>query len=423
MSGNNLSSSKVSQPLSTQVKGLQAQINKLKAQLSVINPTPLPKKYAYAHEREEGLKERYKDYQDNIIADYIFGLYHPDVVFSENLDIKSPSYMPIPTTSFRFKETFTISPNRLGNFVLHWFPNFLGTSTELTRIHRPNENIGIYDYNTYFSNLYVNNSDAVNGNSRVLNDWYAICFKNVQQDFQKYRLTSACMKVRYTGKIIDQSGMMAACASYVQTGRQLMSIPVADDTISSWLLNLKATRNLAEYCDFDTIRQGQWAHTCNVVKDPDGITCTFVPTDPLNQVFVNNGTTIDAIDHTTDWEGSRFTSTWFPTNANLSYFLCGYGLPPNVTCITVEIFYNYEIIVRQEQYPYFNARVANHTLTSNANDISKITQLVTNTGLVNLTQTYEMPNLLTKVRAAFNRGKGFIKDAIPYLVPLMKALA
>lgn len=417
----NLSNNKASISLTTQVKELNAQIANLRQQLGSGKPTPIPKKPGYAHERESGLKEKYKDYHDNVIADYIYGLYHPDVVFSDCLDIKSPSYMPIPTTTFKFKETFNITPNRFGNFVLHWLPNFLGTDVEMTRIHKPN-NVTQNDYSTHFANIYVNSSDAINGNSMVLNDWYAICFKDVKQDFEKYRLTSACIKLKYTGKVIDQSGMFAACASYSRTTRQLLSVPVNDSVPSSWYIPVAYTSNLASYTDFDTIRQGQWTKTCNVVHDPEGITCTYVPTDPLNQVFVNNGTTIDAVDHQHTWDGSRFLTSWYPTNANISYFLCGYGLPPSVTCITVECFYNYEIILKQEQYPYFNPRVGNPTINKAMGDINRIITDVASSGLISYTKSHEQPGVWTKVRAAFSKGAGIMRDALPYLVPLVKSL-
>lgn len=418
---NDLSNSKASLSLSTQLNDLKKQLTKLRQQIASSKTTPIPVKPGYAHEREPGLKDKYRDYTDNLLADYIYGLYHPDLVFNECLDIKSPSYMPIPTTTFKFKETFNITPNRLGNFVLHWLPNFLGTDAEMTRIHKP-DNIGENDFSTHFSNVYVNSSDAINGNSMVLNDWYAICFKDVKQDFEKYRLTSACIKVKYTGKVIDQSGMLAACASYSRTTRQLLSVPINNDVPSSWYIPIANTRNLAQYTDFDTIRQGQWTKTCNVVQDPDGLTCTYVPTDPLNQVFVNNGTTIDAVDHTITWDGARYLSSWYPTNANISYFICGYGLPANLTCVTVEAYYNYEIIVRQEQYPYFNPRVAHSTLSKNMDGIGKIITDVASSGLISKTITHEQPSVWTKIRAAFSKGAGVVRNVYPYLVPLIKSL-
>lgn len=413
------SSSTAPTDLSTQLKGLKAQLNALKAQIKA-RPTPIPNKLLYAHEREEGLKEKYADYRDNILADYIYGLYHPDVVFKECLDIKSPSYMPVPTTTFKFKETFTIAPNALGNFVIYWTPNFLGTDSAMARVHAPNGDD--HQYTMYFSNVYVNSSDHLDGNSELLNDWYGICFKHVRQDFEKYRLTSACIKVKYTGKVLDQSGMLAAAATYVRSSRTVLGVPAAGNAVSSYQLPLDVTRNLSQFCDFDNIRQGQWADTCSVVADPDGLTCVYVPTDPLNQVFVGNATTIDAINHRLSWDGSRFIAAWEPTNANISYAICGYGLATQSSCITVETYYNFEIIVMQEQYPYFSPRVAHPTFLEHKDDIARITDAVTAKGLISHTKNHDSPSVWTKVKSAFGKAAKVATDVYPYIKPLLNML-
>lgn len=407
--------------LSAQIKQISTQLTSLKSQLKLSKPIPIPEKPGYLHEREDGLKDRYIGYRDNVLADYIYGLYHPDVVFKECLDIKSPSYMPVPTTTFKFRETFTIAPNQFGNFVLYWMPNYLGTSSEILRIHKP-QDFNDTTYHSYFSNCYVNRNANLDGNTLLLNDWYAIAFKDVQQDFEKYRLTSACIKVKYTGKVINQSGMFAAAASYVKGVRSVLSVPANDAGTGSWLLPHQTTSNLAQFCDFDNIRQGQWAETCSVVSDPDGITCTYVPTDPLNQVFVDNATTIDAINHHVEWDGSRFISSWQPTNANVSYAICGYGLDTGVSCITVEAYYNYEIIVRQEQFPYFSPRIANSSLLVNKNDITRVKDLVTAEGLISRTRVHDNPSTWTKVRGAFTKAASIANDIIPVIKPLLSML-
>lgn len=425
MSSKESSSANALSKLTSQVSSLSAQLASLKSQLKVSKPTPVPKKNKFAHEREEGLKDIYAEYRDNILADYIYGLYHPDVVFKESLDIKSPSYMPVPTTSFKFKETFTIVPNRLGNFILHWSPNYLGTSSELIRIHRPGQDVDPNLYDGCFPLCFVNSAEGLDGNSELLNGWYGINFKHVRQDFEKYRLTSACLKVKYTGKVLDQSGMLAACASYVKSSRYVLGIPVNGGDYGSFELPQATTHALSSFCDFDTIRQGQWADTCSVTADPSGITCIYVPTDPLNQVFVDNATTIDAINHHTDWDGGRWISSWQPTNANISYFVCGYGINPGTpgACITVEAYYNYEIIVRQEQYPYFSPRAANSKILGHKVDIERVVSGVAAKGLITHTKNHDNPSVWTKVKGAFSTAAKVATDVYPYIKPLLSMLA
>jgi hypothetical protein len=73
------------------------------------------------------LYKQINDYHDNMLAEYVYGLFHPDAVYRENLNIKAPSILPIPTTNFAFKETFTLTPNSYGNFLIVWSPNYLGS--------------------------------------------------------------------------------------------------------------------------------------------------------------------------------------------------------------------------------------------------------------------------------------------------------
>lgn len=417
---NNTSSSDPN-ALSGQLKALKAQVAALARQVKQ-RTTPIPEKMAYAHEREEGLKEKYAEYRDNLLADYVYGLYHPDIVFKECLDIKSPSYMPVPTTTFKFKETFTIAPNSKGNFVLLWSPNFLGTESSLARVHGPNGNDGQYTY--YYSNCMYNNDEVLDGNAALLNGWKAHCFKHVEQDFEKYRLTSACIKVKYTGKVLDQAGMLAAAATYMHDTRTVLGVPVLQDAVSEYSLPVDATRGFSQFCDFDNIRQGQWADTCSVVSDPDGLTCVYIPTDPLNQVFVGNATTIDAVSHRYVWPADqRFMALWEPTNANLKYTVCGYGLAPSTSNITVEAYYNFEIIVKQEQYPYFSPRVAHPKFLEFKDDITRITDGVSAKGLVSHTKNHDSTSVWTKVRAAFNKASRVATDVYPYLKPLLSMLA
>jgi hypothetical protein len=407
----------------SQYSNISKTLGSIQSQLANISrsrATPVPKKPTYLHEREEGLKELYREYRDNLLADYIYGLYHPDVVFNQTLDIKSPSYMPVPTTTFKFKETFTIAPNDLGNFVLHWSPNYLGTAKVLTENYAPPE-AQAGQYTSYYSNIFINREPDLDGNTPLVSGWRGVCFKHVLQDFEKYRLTSACIKVKYTGKVLDQSGMMSAAASYVKAPRTVLTVPVTE-TISSYDLPDLEGASLAQFCDFDNIRQGQWADTCSLVTEPDGITCVYVPTDPLNQVFVDNGQTIDASAEAQRWVGARYLSSWKPKNANISYAICGYGLSTISSCITVEAYYNYEIIVRQEQYPYFSPRVSSDSLFKHGETLNRAIAMTSANGLVTHTKTHENASVWTKVRGAFTKAANIGAEVLPYLKPLMKIL-
>jgi hypothetical protein len=95
--------------------------------LTILSRKPFDQTSWY-HTRQPTLFRQVNDYHDNSLAEYVYGIFHPDAVYRENMNIKAPSILPIPTTNFAFKETFTIKPNMDGNFVLVWSPNYLGST-------------------------------------------------------------------------------------------------------------------------------------------------------------------------------------------------------------------------------------------------------------------------------------------------------
>lgn len=397
------------------------------------NPKPLPAKRnnqgkvrnlvapnrssTWYHTRMPGLKTQLAERIANVEAEYIYGIFHPDVVYRENLNIKAPSILPIPTTSFSFKETFFLAPNDSGNFLIIWNPNYLGSSTAIPSIF-PGQ---LQNYAGYFSNLYYSNHASLDGNSAA-QSIKAVTFRRVIQDFNKYRLTSACMKVKYTGKVLNQSGMLAACASFMEFPRSAVAVqPDAQMTSEYDIPN--TFPQLQRLGDFDNIRQGQWAKTVSVVNDPDGITCVYIPTDTLSQVFVDNGDTIDAKNVVTYYPSQgTVAQTWLAKNANITYDVCGYGISKegNISTITVECYYNYEIIVREDQMPYFRPTVYKPIASESNRDPDKaIKGIVSTAGTITKTHDHDDPSIMSRIATAIRKGFDTIE---PYL-PLIKVAA
>jgi len=408
--------------MAKQINALQAQVKQLNNRIAGMKSGSIPlSKVSRPHEREPGLKSAYADLKDDVVADYIYGLYHPDVVFNEHLDIKSPSRLSIPTTSFHFKDTMTIAPNNSGNFCVIWNPNFLGTSSMLIERHAP-ENVTEANYKGYFSNLYFNNDDALSGNGSMTGSWNCQSFKHIRQDFGKYRLTSACIKVKYTGKVLDQSGCLSACASYFTFPRTCHISPRSDADIANYPF-LYSDLNLGKFGDFDNIRQGQWSHTVNIVSEPDGITCVYLPTDPLSEVFVRNGETIDSESEETTWQSTSVQCKWLPKNATLSYAICGYGIDSTASCITVETYYNFEIIVQDDQIPYFRPHVSDARLVRYSDRISRLVQSVNGTfGGVTLSKTHNDSSVMSRIKGALSNAYKYAGDIVPLVMKLGKAI-
>lgn len=370
----------------------------------------------FHNDRIPGLRAATEDYLQNVNADYIYGLYHPDVVYRDNLTIKSPNIVPIPSSTFAFKETFYTRPNEAGNFVLCWNPNYLGSSDEIVRYSQPNE---VGRFTGHFSNLLYCNDETLSGNADTP-AWQAIRFRHVTQDFSKYRLTSACIKIKYTGKVLNQSGQFSACASFMEFPRTTMLYPIQNNPPEAYNLPLGLTPQLKRLGDFDNIRQGQWARTVNIVAEPDGITCVWLPVDTLSGVFVDNADSVDPKVENDFYDEGTMGKLWVNRNANMSFAICGYGISNGneaTNNICIESYYNYEILVREEQMPYFRPTLVDSRLAANSKDLANVVHTISQTaGTITTTQKHDSPTIMTRIRNAIGKSYDFMTN----LAPLVK---
>lgn len=386
------------------------------ASLKILNKNPFSNT-AWYHTRQPTLYKQINDYHDNALAEYVYGLFHPDAVYTENMNIKAPSILPIPTTNFAFKETFNIQPNAFGNFVIVWSPNYLGSMDKIPEVMKHKQVNGIDAYG-YFSNVYYDNSEGLDGNS-IANHFRGQTFKHINQQFNKYRLTSACIKVKYTGKVLNQSGMMSACASFMEFPRTALSV-ANNQAMSSAYEIPNEFPQLRRLGDFDTIRQGQWTKTISIVDKPSGITCVYIPTDTLSQAFVDNADTLTAktiTDFYPQEPANAIGTYWYSRNANITFDICGYGITTEnqTNCITVECYYNYEIIVNEDQLSFFRPTVP-RVETKQAEDVQRLTQKVASTvGTITTTASHESPTVMGKIQQAIKQGLQYAEPLMPLL--------
>lgn len=399
---------------------VSSQLNKLKRQmnrLTVLSNKPFSQSTWY-HSRQPMLYKQVNDYHDNMLAEYVYGLFHPDAVYRENLNIKAPSILPIPTTNFAFKETFTISPNSYGNFLIVWSPNYLGSMDKIPSIMK-HKQIDGEDAVGYFSNIYYDVSNELDGNSNATH-YKAQTFKHINQVFNKYRLTSACVKVKYTGKVLNQSGMISACASFMEFPRTAICMKKSGNMTSTYEIPNQYPQ-LQRLGDFDTIRQGQWAKTISIVDEPSGITCVYIPTDTLSQAFVDNADTLTAKDVSDFYPLSPVGGVgtqWYSRNANISFDICGYGIvndASEIPCITVECYYNYEIIVNEDQLSFFRPTVPKVEMKE-AEGVQRMTQQVASTvGSITTTKMHDEPTIMSKIQNAISTGRRWYNNLEPLI--------
>lgn len=404
-------------PYNTNVGNQLSRINRQLNRLAILNYKPFSQSTWY-HTRQPMLYKQINDYHDNMLAEYVYGLFHPDAVYRENMNIKAPSVLPIPTTNFAFKETFTLSPNSYGNFVIVWSPNYLGSMDKIPQIMKHTQ-LNNEEAVGYFSNIYFDNSNELDGNSNATH-FQAQTFKHINQVFNKYRLTSACVKVKYTGKVLNQSGMISACASFMEFPRTAICMQKSSNMTSTYEIPNNFSQ-LMRLGDFDTIRQGQWAKTISIVDEPSGITCVYIPTDTLSQAFIDNADTLTAKEVKDFYPQSPIGGVgtqWYSRNANISFDICGYGIVNDATdipCITVECFYNYEIIVNEDQLSFFRPTTPKIEMSA-AEGVQRMTQQVASTvGTVTTTKMHDEPSVMGKIQQAINTTKKWFNYAEPLL--------
>ena len=316
------------------------------------------------------------------LIQYIYGLIHPDIAISECMQVKKPSGIPIPSTTFGIKRNLTLKTNSSGNLALIWVPNYLCSLQGFKDLHSTypiNSQLtgNITVANTAFTNLWYTNSDNLDGAKLTDIVWNAHPINTLSQDFARYRLTSALIKVKYTGNKLNQAGMMYSSASY----KQLPYITAASGTMAT-TLSSNSVENADDYFmkfnNFDVTRNGQWNKSVNVTANANGLEALYVPTDPMNDVFAKDGF-VTSTEKTTGTESSNlYVCCQYPNNTNIKYSFVCQGLPASTACVTVETYYNFEIIVEQEQMPYFHSVNSAHGV--NLNDVNEAHQALVNSG-------------------------------------------
>lgn len=259
-----------------------------------------------------GIKQQY----DQRFIKYLFGLVHPDYVQENRIEVKQPTFLEIPSASISFKEVYTCKPNASGHFALVWTPNFLNT-----------------DQNKKYSHLRLINTDAYVGNTApVLVEQLNSYSPNIS--IRGYRLVSALIRINYIGSVVKRSGMIYACADYSS-----VSVNIADN-------NAGYTESYRSV-DISAVRNGIWGTTTNITEG-GSVEALFLPTDPADQTFYPNGSFYGDEIVNNDIRGGD-------EGARMSYIFAGTGLSSDSDSISIEVFYNFEILPTPASAPIVKA--------------------------------------------------------------------
>lgn len=360
-------------------------------------------------------RQAYKVYNDDKlqVLQYIYALLHTDEVYHKGWAIKIPSRIPQPTTTFCFKDVEVLQPNTNGNLGIVWSPNYLATASKMRLIFNA-------DYNTGFANLYVNNDSTLTGTSDN-NNYKPHLFRPVNQSFSKYRLTSAMIKIKYIGNVLNQAGTISGCVSYGDFNRYVYGSLVK---MTNEVASIYDHAGYSKFGNFDIIKGGLWSRTINLTAQPEGMTAIYIPVDDLNEVFVDDAQMIAG--HVVEVQSSAGlgVAEIDPANTNTTYVFAIQGCP-NTSSIQVEMYYNFEIVIEDEQVPYFrtgfNALINAQTNTAVRDAMS---QSLSQHGVIHPTNSFT-DSFASYTKRAFNilkRAKG-IYDVLQPVIEAAFTLA
>jgi hypothetical protein len=355
-------------------------------------------------------------YNKDIIK-YIEGILEPSIPVNNGLIVKQPSLLPIPSSTVAFRNNINISTDAAGDFFLAWNPNFLINSKVLNSILITGKNesgSSIQASPNCFSNICT--KDTAYQSLK----FYPSYVPSV--DLSKYRLVSAKIKITYIGSNLNKSGMLYGCATYdpapimlgfIKPGSQVMTARDASNNI----INYSQISNADQYNrdGFPTavtyaamteqnISNGIWNKSCNVVQTNQGISCLHVPSDPTSQIFYPLGTYFGSgrVATTSTLANLVLADHILPfqykseTGSQLSYLVCGHGLPPNAECINIQAFYNFEIIPTTLSAPFMRV----DSLDINPNQFNAINEVVHKTA----------PNISIRTGQSKEISSGFAKS-------------
>jgi hypothetical protein len=312
-------------------------------------------KYTSNNKRNNANKKRNLKYRqimtqyNGILRSYIYGLLHPENAVNSSNVPKAPNYISIPTSNITFREAFDILPDKNGEFLLYWTPNFLCTQDKIN--YRVGNTSGDYKYSRNWIGGYDNNFECIGFNP--------VPAYTPPASFKKYRLVSAGCRITYKGAPINRSGILAHCLTY----RSLpMPFFIDGNADRGWFMPAGMSQNLPEFfgelddVDMTTVQNGMWNGVKNVQKD----NTTFVvavPTDPSDFIFEDDGFFYAAASASDTMQSEEYSWTdgnnvahtnrvllQFPQDGTpCSYIFRGESLSSNDR-LYVEQYYNFEII-------------------------------------------------------------------------------
>jgi len=311
-------------------------------------------------------KQLVSDYQKKVL-NYVAAILDPEFNYTSGIMVKQPSLLNTPSVSIPIRTLSTIKSLNYNSLCVAWNPSFFCTSNKIGRIQ-----LGIDKTaqdkpvmaNRICSVLYATGNLRGNLLSTPPSAWdanvYGLPDNLPDIGVAKARLVSSKIKISFRGAVLSQGGTIMGCATYegvpgvVASSDEDLLLRKKDQKAVTWADLFKITNpeidTTIDPSPFDEkiISNGIWSKNVNITKDANGITAIFVPSDPMDEIFYQNGTYYgEPIEQkSVEIQGNK-TSIWLNSSkgAHLNFLFNVQGIPEgNTNPITIETFTTWEVI-------------------------------------------------------------------------------
>ena len=291
--------------------------------------------------------------------------------------VKIPTQSSVPSCTFQLHNSFTFSSNNEGMDLFYFNPFFLCNTNFFKRFYPKgdgqhgtfNENVYPYDKGcgTYFANIEL----YANGESRDKKNWYfpsGSVSQVIPDVYDKYRVVSACMTLRYTGQLDEVKGVMGGGITY-QKNRYL---GFRYDLSSSNPSGLSGSRNpeLDIFGTLEPIRDSVYFRENLAVE---GLKMLYYPIDNSFQQFYkvfDGSEKVKIIGAATEVTGT-FAAMQLPKDnlpAGFGWIVYLQGVPTGSKCFKLDYYINYECLPKAELLNYIPITINNCYITPQLRD-------------------------------------------------------
>jgi hypothetical protein len=266
--------------------------------------------------------------------------------------VKIPSPIPVPSCAFQMHNSVTLSTNSTGNMCAVFNPYFLGNSSNgyfhvpAGSVPNPSGGDVAYPatdlYPSYFTTLWFNNDDSLDGNS--INDNFlpmniGQCIPPV---YDQYRVVSASVVVRYIGRLDNASGLICGAVVFDENQNIGAHTEAADGTSAGVTKN----HDLAKYGNFELARDSFYHQEYMSVE---GLRMLYFPVDNSFEEYVK---TFDVSvgeyslnpQYGNTWGNGSLKASQDYYKAGFNFCLYSINAPPDTACFKVDIYVNFECL-------------------------------------------------------------------------------